>query len=412
MLVRLMSKRGSISRVAAGAALLFCAGCPQDPVDPTAGSSGSTSEEATTATTEPGTSSSSSSDGSMSEGSGSEGSTGAPPAVCGDGAVQAGEECDDGNEDDGDACLSTCEAAVCGDGAVQVGIEECDDGNEDDGDACLSSCAKAKCGDGAVQAGVEACDAGPDNGFGIYGGCTPWCTLGPHCGDGILHPQEGCDDGNNGDDRDGCVDGCVLATSCKVVKAASPGATSGIYKIWPWGADFQVQVFCDMETDGGGYTFLKVDVATGPNSPKLTAMQAEQECVKRGLHLLVPRTAAHAAAAYKVATTANVAPLGGGGVEVDPAYMSMLAIFPNMVGQSCVGAPFNHAACPEWRALDKGPFWVSGVGLPGQPSTKNCAGCSLYYEWEGDGSIANYIVLDFGGWTSHRFLCDAGDKWE
>lgn len=32
------------------------------------------------------------------------------PAVCGNGVVQAGEECDDGNLDDADACLRTCES--------------------------------------------------------------------------------------------------------------------------------------------------------------------------------------------------------------------------------------------------------------------------------------------------------------
>jgi len=32
-----------------------------------------------------------------------------PPAVCGDGVVQPGEECDDADADDGDACLRTCE---------------------------------------------------------------------------------------------------------------------------------------------------------------------------------------------------------------------------------------------------------------------------------------------------------------
>ncbi|MBA3548255.1 MAG: hypothetical protein H0T76_17370, partial [Nannocystis sp.] len=36
-------------------------------------------------------------------------------AVCGDGEVQPGEACDDGNADETDACLATCVAASCGD---------------------------------------------------------------------------------------------------------------------------------------------------------------------------------------------------------------------------------------------------------------------------------------------------------
>ncbi len=82
------------------------------------------------------------------------------PAGCGDAIVQAGEECDDGNMDDTDACLSTCKNAVCGDMAIQAGAEECDDGNMDDTDACVTGCKNAKCGDTFVQAGKEECDDG------------------------------------------------------------------------------------------------------------------------------------------------------------------------------------------------------------------------------------------------------------
>lgn len=41
-----------------------------------------------------------------------------PPGGCGDGIVQAGEECDDGNSDNGDTCLNDCTEARCGDGIL------------------------------------------------------------------------------------------------------------------------------------------------------------------------------------------------------------------------------------------------------------------------------------------------------
>lgn len=63
-----------------------------------------------------------------------------PPPVCGSGVVGPGEECDDGNDSDEDACLNDCTAASCGDGFVWAGMEECDDGNLDDGDGCSSTC--------------------------------------------------------------------------------------------------------------------------------------------------------------------------------------------------------------------------------------------------------------------------------
>ncbi len=59
---------------------------------------------------------------------------------CGDGYVDEGEACDDGNGDDSDSCTNQCTAAVCGDGSVYTATEECDDGNLVDGDGCDSTC--------------------------------------------------------------------------------------------------------------------------------------------------------------------------------------------------------------------------------------------------------------------------------
>jgi cysteine-rich repeat protein len=64
-------------------------------------------------------------------------------AVCGDGVVQvlAGEECDDGNADNGDSCTNQCISARCGDGLLQTSLgEECDDGNDVENDACPNNC--------------------------------------------------------------------------------------------------------------------------------------------------------------------------------------------------------------------------------------------------------------------------------
>ncbi|MDC0667098.1 RCC1 domain-containing protein [Nannocystis radixulma] len=126
---------------------------------------------------------------------------------CGDGIVQGIEECDDGNADDSDACLNTCKAASCGDGVVQAEVEACDDGNANDADACLNTCKAASCGDGAVQAGVEACDDGNANDADA---CTSACTAAV-CGDGVVQAGvEACDDGNT-DDTDACTNACKAA---------------------------------------------------------------------------------------------------------------------------------------------------------------------------------------------------------
>jgi len=89
--------------------------------------------------------------------------TGCPPepASCGNGVLDAGEECDDGNTLDGDGCQSGCVLPVCGDGVRDAG-EQCDDGGANSDvapDACRTDCTPARCGDGVIDA-AEQCDLG------------------------------------------------------------------------------------------------------------------------------------------------------------------------------------------------------------------------------------------------------------
>jgi cysteine-rich repeat protein len=60
-------------------------------------------------------------------------------AVCGDGVLDDGEACDDGNDFDGDGCIA-CAVATCGDGILRVGVEDCDKGDAIAGDGCTSAC--------------------------------------------------------------------------------------------------------------------------------------------------------------------------------------------------------------------------------------------------------------------------------
>jgi cysteine-rich repeat protein len=93
---------------------------------------------------------------------------------CGDGTVDEGEECDDGNEQSGDGCSATCErekVPCCGDGILDAG-EKCDDGNTSNGDGCSSTCQlEPRCGDGTVDAGEE-CDDGNTR---SEDGCSSTC---------------------------------------------------------------------------------------------------------------------------------------------------------------------------------------------------------------------------------------------
>ncbi|HEX4446751.1 MAG TPA: DUF4215 domain-containing protein, partial [Polyangiaceae bacterium] len=92
--------------------------------------------------------------------------------------------------------------------------EQCDDGVENGatGDPCSATC-KRLCGDGTVEAG-EQCDLGAAKNTGGYGGCNPDCTLAPYCGDGFKAANEQCDDGKNDGSYGTCKPNCTLAAYC------------------------------------------------------------------------------------------------------------------------------------------------------------------------------------------------------
>lgn len=132
---------------------------------------------------------------------------------CGDGILGGSEACDDGNDNDDDACFG-CRLAVCGDGVARTdlepgdeGYEACDDANQEQRDLCLSDCVQASCGDGFVGPG-EGCD---DGNLSDNDDCNSNCQI-SRCGDGLLQQGvEECDDGNQVQ-NDACTRGCIAAT--------------------------------------------------------------------------------------------------------------------------------------------------------------------------------------------------------
>jgi fibro-slime domain-containing protein len=185
--------------------------------------------------------------GSILMGSGSGG-----PA-CGDGKLDPGEACDDGNTASNDGCSSDCQIEsgfacgdpgtpcltnhTCGNGIVEP-TEGCDDHNTHSNDGCDANCqlepgwtcpvagircTAAMCGDGIV-AGSEECDDGNStSGDGCSASCsieaTYKCDVANQpcthttCGDGVAEGLEQCDDGNN-DLGDGCTPFCTREPQC------------------------------------------------------------------------------------------------------------------------------------------------------------------------------------------------------
>jgi cysteine-rich repeat protein len=188
---------------------------------------------------------------------------------CGNGTVDAGEQCDDGNDVGGDGCSTTCELeGVCGDGTVTAG-EQCDDGNAAGGDGCSATCHVEECGNHVVDPGEEC-----DDGNGVSGdGCSATCEHEPLCGDAILDDGEDCDDGNT-TSGDGCSATCRIEP-CQIViphqatwAPAKLVATPGMVALH---ARFGVESDAlDLQDVADGGLSVMVDGATGARAMDVT----------------------------------------------------------------------------------------------------------------------------------------------
>ncbi len=125
------------------------------------------------------------------------------PVSCGNGIVEPGEECDDGNNVSGDGCSASCRLERCGNSVIDPG-EQCDDGNTVNGDGCSATCQLERCGNGVVDPGERCDDGNTTNGDG----CDNNCTV-TGCGNGIVTAGEECDDGNTVS-GDGCSSTCKI----------------------------------------------------------------------------------------------------------------------------------------------------------------------------------------------------------
>ncbi|MFH1534027.1 MAG: DUF4215 domain-containing protein [Nitrospirota bacterium] len=131
--------------------------------------------------------------------------------TCGNGILDAlaGEACDDGNVVAGDGCSDLCQLEACGNGVLDSG-EVCDDGNVVDGDGCSANCLSDEtCGNGTLDPG-EVCD---DGNVVAGDGCSADCLSLEVCGNGITELAEVCDDGNVVD-GDGCSANCLSDETC------------------------------------------------------------------------------------------------------------------------------------------------------------------------------------------------------
>ncbi len=152
-------------------------------------------------------------------------------------------------------CLHTTE--VCKDGVLQdcdptEGAEpESCDGLDNDCDGTVDESFTDTDEDGEA----DCIDTDDDNdGDSDLSDCAPLDKTISHFADEI------CFNGTDDDCSDATPDECILG-SCLAILQAKEGATTGVYTIDPDGDNGpvpQFETWCDMETDGGGWTLVAI----------------------------------------------------------------------------------------------------------------------------------------------------------
>jgi cysteine-rich repeat protein len=198
-----------------------------------------------------------------------------PTAVCGNGIIETGEQCDFGSSSAaGSGCETNCQFSCtmtptdsCGDGNPCNGTETCTTVTVGDqtgqkctttaplsngavcgtGQICLSqTCVNSSCGDGFVDTNAgEQCE--PPN----TATCSASCK---HvvCGDGVRAGAEQCDDGNT-TNLDGCDSACKFE-QCHRVNALT--------------LDFATSTYCTANALGGAVvgSFARTEISSALTS--------------------------------------------------------------------------------------------------------------------------------------------------
>jgi hypothetical protein len=283
----------------------------------------------------------------------------------------------------------------CGDGLVCIDAE-CGSGCVADALFCDGECVDVSvdrnncAGCGNVCSDEEVC---------TVGGCASDCVTGTtQCGNVCVDTD--ADDDHCGDCNMSCtsMQTCVAGmcsdtvyTSCLDLLNDNSALGSGTYRIDPDGSGpvESLEVYCDMVTDGGGYSWIRMDNDALRNDQDAYA----QVCADIGMEVVVMRTREHAQAlrTYNGNRRMNL-------VNVFPQYDGAAGI-DNWEG-ICQGTP-----CSFWMTNSDtvacNAYEPNGDNTVSYRLFRRGGGCGLKGDWNDQN---NFVQIT--GWV----YCSANDK--
>ena len=188
--------------------------------------------------------------------------------------------------------------------------------------------------------------------------------------------------------------------SCKTIKQTDGSAGSGLYWIDTDGTGGQApfEAYCDMTTDGGGYTHIGVE------NGLQTYRSTDSNSCPAGMNIVVPRTQAHWDSLFAYETFRNQQ-LG--------QSLDYFAIVPGISkpgdGGNYTSSVMRSGSVSDWRALDGGAWFLrsSTFSEPNGDYTANCW-LGLY---SGNRDSGNLGFNDGScSYSAVHYICSTNDK--
>ncbi len=298
------------------------------------------------------------------------------------------------NVDIDDCAANPCDHGACTD-LLNAYSCACDPGWEGaDCDVDIDDCAPDPCAEGVCVDQVNGFACTCDSGWtgtlcdvDAVDDCASNPCVNGTCIDLLNAFACECDSGWTGATCDAEVPG-----SCLQILEAGESIGDGMYTIDPDDAGPlpPLVVYCDMTTDGGGYTFFEVTGGISTNR-----FDEPNTCQSLGLQLLVPRTEAH----YKSFMARYPA---SSRTTVPGIYGLVAGNYTN-----CTMNSFAPDKCPNWQAIDGGRWFLKSTPY-GEPNGDYDPGC-----WLTAGSDPVNGGFNDGGCgaaTGGNYVCSTNDK--